>query len=116
VVNGKIKLRVPEKNIADAKQVAEELGSLQREDTKILLIKPQQSEGDLRYDSFFLFHGNLRFPVAKLTLDELRAAPPQPPVLGVCVERDFDAVQQIYPTIQRQLARAQFVLWRVDAN
>jgi len=116
MVHGKLKLRVPEKNIADGKRVAEELGLLQRTGTKIVLIKPAQTEGDLRYDSFFLFHGNLRFPVAKLTLDEVRAAPWQPPLLGGCVNRDFQAVQEIYGNIQRQFASAQFVLWRVDAK
>ena len=72
--------------------------------------------GDLRYDSFFLFHGNLRFPVAKLTVDELRGAPPPPPLLGVCVAPDLPVVQEIYGNVQTQFARAQFVLWRVDAK
>ena len=53
MVQGELKLRVPEKNIPEAKRVAEELGALQRDDTKIVLIKPSQPAGDLRYDSFF---------------------------------------------------------------
>ncbi len=116
MVKGKTKVRVPEKNIADGKRVAEELGALQSEGTKIVLIKPVHPVGDLRYDSFFLFHGNLRFPVGKLTVDELRGAPPPPPVLGVCVAPDLPVVQEIYGNVQTQFARAQFVLWRVDAK
>jgi hypothetical protein len=81
MVNGKINVRVAEKNIPDASRVAEELGVLQREGTKIVLIKAVHPGGDLRYDAFFPFHGNLRFPVAKLTVDELRGAPPSPPIL-----------------------------------
>ena len=114
--HGKIKLRTAEKNVADEKRVAEELGASQQEGTKMLLIKAVQGGGDLLYDSFYLFHGNLRFPVAKLTVDELRAAPPPLPVLGVCVARDFPVVQDVYANVQTQFARAQFILWRVDAE
>jgi 4-amino-4-deoxy-L-arabinose transferase-like glycosyltransferase len=45
MVEGKIMVRVPEKNIADGKRVAEKLGVLQREGTKIVLLKPAQPEG-----------------------------------------------------------------------
>ncbi len=114
--HGKIKLRTAEKNVADEKRVAEELGASQQEGTKMLLIKAVQGGGDLLYDSFYLFHGNLRFPVAKLTVDELRAAPPPLPVLGVCVARDFPVVQEVYGNVQTQFTRAQFILWRVEAE
>jgi 4-amino-4-deoxy-L-arabinose transferase-like glycosyltransferase len=83
MVNGKIKVRVAEKNIPDGKRVAEELGVLQRKGTKIVLIKALHPGGDLSYEWFFLFYGNLRFPVVRLTVDELRGASPAPPVLGV---------------------------------
>jgi 4-amino-4-deoxy-L-arabinose transferase-like glycosyltransferase len=116
MVEGKLIVRVPAKNIADGKRVAEELGLLQRQGTNIVLIKPSPSEGNLRYDSFFLFHRNLRFPVTKLTVDEVRASPPSPPVLGVCVAQDFPVVQEVYGNVQTQFTRAQFVLWRVDAK
>ena len=116
MAKGKIKVRIPEKNIADGKRVAEELGALQREGAKIVLVKPVHPVGDLRYDSFFLFYGNLRFPLAKLTVDELRGAPPSPPLLGVCVAPDLPVVQEIYGNVQTQFTRAQFVLWRVDAK
>src|SRR2546430_6838546 len=47
MVHGEIKVRVPEKNIADGKRVAEELGALRREGTKIVLVKPVQPSGRL---------------------------------------------------------------------
>jgi 4-amino-4-deoxy-L-arabinose transferase-like glycosyltransferase len=99
IVNGKMEVSVVDENVADEKRVAEALGTLQQEGTKIVLIKPVQGERDMRYDSFFLFHGNLRFPVAKLTVDELRRAPPPPPVLGVCFARDFPVVQEVYSNV-----------------
>ena len=113
---GKIKLRTREKDIADEKRVAEELGALQQPDSKMVLVKAIKGGSDLLYDSFYLFHGNLRFPVTNLTVDELRGAPPPPPVIGVSVARDFPVVQQVYPKVQTQFSRAQFMLWRVDAE
>jgi hypothetical protein len=68
------------------------------------------------WDSFYLFHGNFRFPVTKLTTDEIRATPPKPPLIGAAVARDFPVVQQLYPNVQVELTRAQFVCWRVPAQ
>jgi hypothetical protein len=116
IVNGKLKVRVDERNVADQKRVAENLGALQQPDTGIVLVKAIKEGSDLLYDSFYLFHGNLRLPVTKLTVDELRGAPPPPPVLGVCVARDFPIVQEAYRNAQTQFTRAQFILWRADAE
>jgi 4-amino-4-deoxy-L-arabinose transferase-like glycosyltransferase len=110
----KIKLRGGEKNVAEEKRVAEELGALQRAGTRMVVVKAIKGGSDLLWDSFYLFHGNLRFPITKLTTDELRGAPPPPPVLGVCVARDFPVVQKAYSNVQVQFGRAQFILWRVD--
>jgi 4-amino-4-deoxy-L-arabinose transferase-like glycosyltransferase len=116
IENGKITIRMREKDVADEKRVAQELGQLQRPDARIVLLKAIKGESDLLYDSFYLFHGNLRFPVAKRTVDEIRAAPLPPPVIGVCVTRDFPVVQEVYPKVQTQFTRAQFVLWRVESE
>jgi hypothetical protein len=79
-----------------------------------VLVKAIKGETDLLYDSLYLFHGNLRFPVLKLTVDGIRAATPPLPVIGVSVARDFPVVQEVYPKVQTQFTRAQFVLWRVE--
>jgi 4-amino-4-deoxy-L-arabinose transferase-like glycosyltransferase len=115
IVNGQIQLRDEQTSVLNEKRIAEELGSLQQPGAKIVLVKAIKTGNDLLYDSFYLFHGNLRFPVTKLTVDALRAAPQTAPVLGVCVARDFPVVQEAYPHVQTQFTRAQFVLWRVDA-
>jgi 4-amino-4-deoxy-L-arabinose transferase-like glycosyltransferase len=116
VVNGKPALRIRKQNVADEKSVAEELGKLQQPDKKIVLVKAIKGGSDLLYDSFYLFHGNLRLPVAKLTVDEIRAAPPPRPVVGVCVARDFPIVQEAYPKVRTEFTQAQFVLWRIDSE
>jgi hypothetical protein len=116
IFNRRLQVDIGQKNVADEERVAEELGALQREDTKMVLIKAVQGGRDLLFDSFYLFHGNLRFPVAKLTVDEFRRTPPRPPVLGVCVQRDFPVVQQVYPNAKVEFTRARFILWKVSAE
>jgi hypothetical protein len=51
------------------KRVAEELGALQQPGTSMVLVKAIKGGSDLLYDSFYLFHRTLRFPVTKLTTD-----------------------------------------------
>jgi hypothetical protein len=71
---------------------------------------------DLMWDSFYLFYGNFRFPMIRLTTGEIRATPPKPPLIGVSVARDFPVVKELYPNVQVELARAQFICWRVPGQ
>jgi hypothetical protein len=98
--------------VADEKLIAEKLGTLQRDGTKIVLVKAKQPGADLLWDSFYLFHGKLRTPVAKYTADEIRSNPPQPPLIGVCVARDLPVIRQLYPNLQVELVRSQFTCWQ----
>jgi 4-amino-4-deoxy-L-arabinose transferase-like glycosyltransferase len=115
-VHAKIHINDRRKNVADEKVIAEKLGELQRPKTKTVLIKAIKPGNDLLWNSFYLFHGNFRFPVAKLTPDEIRANPPTPPLIGACVERDFPVLKELYPNVEVQLARAQFICWQVPAE
>ena len=113
------KLRIDSRrqtNFADEKRVAEQLGTLQRPGLRTVLIKAAKVGTDLHFASFYLFHGNLRFPVEKYTVDEIRQSPPSPPIIGVCVVRDFPLVQAVYPSAKVEFTRAQFILWRVDVS
>ena len=118
--NDKINVLIPAltlpKDVTDEKAIAERLGTLQREGSKIVLVKAKKPGADLLWDSFYLFHGDLRSPVTKYTVDEIRADPPRPPLIGACVARDLPVLQQLYPNLQTQLARAQFVCWEVAAQ
>jgi hypothetical protein len=78
-----------------------------------VLVKAVNVGSDLHFASFYLFHGNLRFPVEKYTVEEIRQLPPSPPMIGVCVARDFPAVQTAYPSAKVQFTRAQFIVWSV---
>lgn len=101
------------KNVRDENLIAEKLGALQRPETKTVLIKAVKTGNDLLWDSFYLFHGNLQFPVSKLTVDEIRRDPPKPPLIGACVARDFPIVKEFYPNVEVEFTRAQFICWRV---
>ena len=115
-VHAKIHIGHLRRDVVDEKLIAEKLGELQRPETKTVLIKAIKPGNDLLWDSFYLFHGNFRFPVAKLTVDEIRRNPPKPPLIGACVERDFPIVKELYPTAHVQLTRAQFICWQVPAQ
>jgi len=113
-VQAPLQIVLRQKDVANENVIAEKLGALQQPGTKTVLIKAIHTGGDLMWDSFYLFHGNFRFPVTKYTVDEIRSDPPKPPVIGGCVARDFSVVREVYPTVHVQLTRAQFICWQVD--
>ena len=115
-VHAKIHINHRRRDVGDEKAIAEKLGELQQPGTKIVLIKAISPGNDLLWDSFYLFHGNLRFSVTKLTLDQIRSDPPKPPLIGACVARDFPVVKELYPNVQVQLTRAQFICWQVPGQ
>src|SRR5438270_492706 len=116
LVQAKLQIVLRQKDVANEKVIAEKLGALQQPGTKTVLIKAIHTGGDLMWDSFYLFHGNFRFPVTKYTVDEIRSDPPKPPVIGACVAGDFSVVREVYPTVHVQLTRAQFICWQVDSE
>jgi 4-amino-4-deoxy-L-arabinose transferase-like glycosyltransferase len=115
-VHGQIRINVWRRDVTDEKMIAEKLGALQGPGIRTVLIKATVPGNDLMWDSFYLFHGNFRFPVSKLTTDEIRANPAKPPLIGASVARDFPVVQQVYPNVQVEMTRAQFVCWRVPGQ
>jgi 4-amino-4-deoxy-L-arabinose transferase-like glycosyltransferase len=116
LVHSNIIINSRRRDVADEKLVAEKLGELQQTGTQAVLIKATNSGSDLLWDSFYLFHGNLRSRIDKFTVDQIRRDPPKAPIVGVCVARDFPMVQALYPRVEVELARAQFVCWRVPQS
>ncbi|SRR5258707_1976690 len=105
-----------EPSISDLHRQRVRASRWQQPDTKTVVIKAIKPGTDLMWDSFYLFHGKFRFPMTKLTVDEIRSNPPKPPVIGACVVRDFPVVKELYPNVQVQLARAQFICRQVPAE
>jgi hypothetical protein len=103
-----------QKDFTDERLVAEKLGTLQQPGLRTVLVKAIKVGTDLHFASFYLFHGNLRFRVEKYSLDEIQKSPPSSPMIGVCVTRDFPAVQAVYPSAKIQFTRGQFLIWSVD--
>jgi 4-amino-4-deoxy-L-arabinose transferase-like glycosyltransferase len=116
LVHAKIHIDGRRKNVADEKVIAEKLGELQQSGTKTVLVEAINLGGDLIWDSFYLFHGNFRFPLERHTVDEIRRDPPKPPVIGACVAREFPVIKELYPNVQVQLTRAQFICWQVPGE
>ena len=102
------------KDFTDEKLVAEKLGALQQPGFRTVLVKAINPGSDLHFASFYLFHGNLRLPIEKYSVDELRQSPPPPPLVGVCVARDFPVVETAYAGVHTEFARGEFVVWKVD--
>jgi len=115
-INAWIPALIVPRDVTDEKLIAEKLGTLQGEGTKIVLVKAKKPGADLLWDSFYLFHGKLRSTVSKYTVDEIRSNPPPAPLIGVCVARDLPVLQQLYPNLRAELVRAQLVCWEVAAQ
>src|ERR1700730_10148019 len=115
-VHSAITIERRRKDVADEKLIAEKLGELQHAGMRTALIRGETPGEDLLWDSFYLFHGNLRFPVEADTPERIRRHPPKPPLVGVCVARDFPVIREVYPNVQVELSRAQFICWRVSSQ
>ena len=115
-VQAQIQIAMRHKNADDEKLFAERLGALQQPGLTVVLIKAVKTGPDLLWDSFYLFYGNFRYPVTKLTVAEIRRDPPKPPLIGACVTRDFPVVKEVYPNVAVEFTRAQFICWRVPAQ
>ena len=102
-----------QKDFSDEKVVAETLGTLQQPGLRTVLVKAIKVGNDLHFASFYLFHGNLRFPVEKYTTEELRKSPPPAPILGACVKRDLPVVEEVYPGVKVRFTRGDFIIWSV---
>jgi hypothetical protein len=113
-IQTKLDILYNRKDVAIEKRVAEELGALQEEGTRTVLINARDEGASLLYNSFYLFHGNLRFSVTKFTVDQIRRSPPPPPVIGVCIDRDFTAVHEVYSNLRVQFTQGEFIIWRAD--
>src|ERR1700730_9034954 len=115
-VHSAITIERRRKDVADDKLIAEKLGELQQAGMKTVLIKAEAPGRGVLWDSFYLFHGNLRFPVQAYTPEQIRRNPLKPPLVGVCVVRDFPAIREVYPNVDVEFSHAQFICWRVSGQ
>jgi 4-amino-4-deoxy-L-arabinose transferase-like glycosyltransferase len=109
IVEAKLMIDFRRQDAVDQQRVARELGLLQKPGANITLIRPSKY-ADVLSPSFYLFHGNLHFPIVASTVDQLilnRA----PPSIGVSTMQDFAIIHDRYPEIGIRLQSAQFTCW-----
>ena len=109
-VQAKLMIDHRRKEPSDQIEIAQQLGSLQRPDTQTLIVRV--SGGSVLYDSFYLFYGDLHFPVTKLSPDQLRMASPPRPAIGVCASENLPLVREKYGDIDVALQRGDFICWQ----
>jgi 4-amino-4-deoxy-L-arabinose transferase-like glycosyltransferase len=114
VIQGKSKINKQRRDVSDQLQIAHELGVLQKPGRQIVVLRPVG--GEVLYELFYLFYGNLRSPNVEWTPDKLRAAAPARSAIGVCEARDFPIVREKYPDATVNLQKGEFICWRADGG
>jgi 4-amino-4-deoxy-L-arabinose transferase-like glycosyltransferase len=99
-------------NVPDHLRIAEELGARQEAGLPILFIRPEVGK-EVLDPLFYMFYGNVRFPVHRLSPEEFGKTSPSVPAMGICLTRDLPLLREKYgdPIIQRQCG--DIILWRV---
>lgn len=101
---------------ASAEQrVARTLGSMQGKGIETILVEPSQRKRDLRSNAFYLFHGDMKFPLKRRNIEELREAGPPRPAVGVCSASDQSAVKELYRDVDFVVMDGRIVCWRTGA-
>jgi 4-amino-4-deoxy-L-arabinose transferase-like glycosyltransferase len=97
-------------------RAAQALGALQSETTATLLVESGREKRDLRGNAFYLFHGDLKWPLTRRNLDELANFPTAQPIVGACAGRDFPELQKFFVDAEIVFATDKVVCWRTGAR
>jgi len=89
-------------------RVAEELGRQQNAETQLVVVDPDKH---LLPEPFFLFYGDLRFPVTLVFVADLPQTKLQTPAAGVCAVRDLPLLQSKFPNLSIARRSGEFVCW-----
>jgi len=111
-VQAKLEINHRRKDPADQIEIAQQMGRLQKPDTHTLIVR--LSGGSVLYDSFYLFYGDLHYPVTKLSPDQLRLASLPRPAIGVCAAENLPLVREKYGDVDVALQRGDFICWRAE--
>jgi hypothetical protein len=115
-IQAEIKMHHRGPDASNEKRVAQKLGELQREGASTVLLRSTDDKKPLRSNAFYLFHGNLHFPVERRRLEEFGKDHPPRPAIGVCLARGFPRVQEVYSDAKIQMALDQFICWQTAAS
>jgi 4-amino-4-deoxy-L-arabinose transferase-like glycosyltransferase len=95
-----IKMHHRPRDASAEQRVAQALGSRQRENVTTIVIRPPRGKHDFQIAAFYLFYGDLKFPVKRVTVEQLARLAPARPLVGVCPLREFNRVRELYPDSQ----------------
>jgi 4-amino-4-deoxy-L-arabinose transferase-like glycosyltransferase len=109
-IQAKLEIDHRRKEPADQIEIAQQIGSLQKPDTHTVIVR--FSGGSVLYDSFYLFYGDLHYPVTKLSPDQLRVASLPRPAIGVCAAENLPLVREKYGDVDVALQRGDFICWQ----
>jgi 4-amino-4-deoxy-L-arabinose transferase-like glycosyltransferase len=98
------------KDYSAQRRVAEELGRLQKPNVQLVVVDPNRH---VLREPFFLFYGELRFPVIGVPAADLAGTKLQTPAAGVCAVRDLPLLQSKFPNLTIALRSGEFVCWNV---
>jgi hypothetical protein len=94
-------------------RIAQDLGARQSSSKRLVIV---EGNNGIQREEFYLFYGNLRFPLVNLTIDQMRRSPPPPPLIGVCNVRDLGVLQEKFPDLEIQSAIGPVICWQVDGQ
>jgi len=110
IVESVIVLRGRRHDVTNELKIARRLHDLEKPGVSTLVIRTHFKE--VGYATFYLFYGELRFPVTELMSEEITKAKITPPAIGVSTERDFQVLREKLPKAVIDLQSADLVCWR----
>jgi 4-amino-4-deoxy-L-arabinose transferase-like glycosyltransferase len=111
-----IKMHHRPRDASAEQRVAQVLGSRQRENVTTIVIRPPRGKQDFQNAAFYLFYGNLRFPVKRVSVEQLGRLAPARPLLGVCPLREFTRLHELYPDAQIVFTADYACCWETGAG
>lgn len=111
-VQGQVQVALRRNTVPGQLRIAEDLGARQEAGIPIFVIRPDLGR-EVIYQLFYLFYGNLRFPVIKLSPEEFRETSPPIPAMGICAARDLPLLREKYGDVIIQQQRDETIFWRV---
>jgi 4-amino-4-deoxy-L-arabinose transferase-like glycosyltransferase len=112
LVQGQVQIALRRNSVPGQLLIAEELGARQEAGIPIFVIRPQTGR-EVLYQLFYLFYGNLRFPVTKLSPEEFRETSPPVPAMGICVARDLPLLREKFGDVIIQRQCDETIVWIV---
>ncbi|HXX42455.1 MAG TPA: glycosyltransferase family 39 protein [Chthoniobacterales bacterium] len=112
VIEAAIMIHVRRRDAADQLAIACRIGELQQPDIPIYVIR--STTGEIGYQPFYLFYGNLRFPVSRFWTSELPQAKLAVPSIGVCTADDLPLLERKIGNVKVDLQQGNIVCWRAS--